>query len=83
MAKVKLTIAQSECRSNYCKAGDTFIVEDICPPMCMELWHQVYPYVFALQNGGELDCGTIRARQFDAKCPDGGRVCIHGEVISE
>ena len=81
MAKVKLTVMSSCCRSGYFKAGDTYIVEDLCPPLCHELWNIVYPYVFALQNGAELDCGTERVKRFDAKCPDGGRVWIHGEVM--
>ena len=83
MAKVKLTITKSECHSGYCKAGDAFVVEDICPPICMELWHQIYPYVFALQNGGDLDNGLMREQQFDADCPDGGRVRVHGEISKE
>lgn len=81
MAKVKLTVLESRCRSGYCKKGDEFIVEDLCPPLCHELWNAVYPYVFALQNGAELDHGDIRAKAFDAQCPDGGRVRVHGEVI--
>ena len=28
-----------------------------------------------------LDYGEGRAKVFDVKCPDEGRVCIHGEVI--
>ena len=80
MPKVKLTVTASNCRGGYHKEGDTFIVEDLCPPLCHELWNQVYPCVFALQNGADLDYGTLRSAQFDAKCPDGGRVCIHGEV---
>lgn len=79
--KVKLTIVESNCRSGYFKAEDEFIVEDLCPPLCHELWNVIYPYVFALQNGADLDCGCNRDFQFDAKCPDGGRVCIHGEVV--
>lgn len=79
--KVKLTITESRCRSGYFRAGDTFIVEDLCPPLCHELWNIVYPYVFALQNGADLDCGENRAKRFTARCPDGGRVCILGEVI--
>lgn len=79
--KVRLTITESRCRSGYFRAGDEFIVEDLCPPLCHELWNGVYPYVFALQNGATLDCGEIKARSFDAKCPDGGRVCVHGEII--
>ena len=79
--KVKLTITRSNCRSGYFRAGDKFIVEDLCPPLCHELWNVIYPYVFALQNGADLDCGSDRNFQFDAKCPDGGRVCIHGEVM--
>ena len=79
--KVRLTITESNCRSGYCKAGDEFIVEDLCPPLCHELWNVIYPYVFALQNGAALNYGCNRDFQFDAKCPDGGRVCIHGEVV--
>ena len=78
--KVKLTITESNCRSGYFKTEDEFIVEDLCPPLCHELWNVIYPYVFALQNGAALDYGCKQDFQFDAKCPDGGRVCIHGEV---
>ena len=79
-SKVKLTITESDCRSGYHKAGDSFLVEDLCPPLCHELWNRIYPYVFALQNGADLDCGASRSRSFDARCPDGGRVCVHGEL---
>ena len=41
------------------------------------------PSVYALQNGASLDYGEGRAKVFDAKCPDEGRVCIHGEVIDQ
>lgn len=27
--------------------------------------------------------GAATALAFDAKCPDEGRVCIHGEVVEE
>ena len=81
MAKVKLTITESDCRSGYHKQGDTFVVEDLCPPLCHELWNIIYPSVFALQNGADLDHGDIRAKVFDAKCPDGGKVSVHGEII--
>lgn len=81
IVKVKLTVVESRCRSGYCAAGDEFVVEDICPPLCHELWNRAYPYVFALQNGADLDCGESRAKQFDVRCPDGGRVLIHGEVV--
>lgn len=81
MKKVKITVTESKCRSGHCKIGEEYIVEELCPPMCHELWNILYPYVFALQNGAELDYGAVHARQFDAKCPDGGRVCVHGEVV--
>lgn len=83
MAKVKLTVTESKCRGGYCRKGDEFIVEDLCPPLCHELWNAIYPMVYALQNGAELDYGTTRARHFDVKCPDEGRVWIHGEIIEE
>lgn len=81
MAKVKLTIIESNCRSGYFKKGEEYIVEDLCPPLCHELWNTIYPMVYALQNGAELDYGDCRSKQFDSKCPDGGRVCVHGEVV--
>ena len=55
MIKVKLTITESKCRSGYFKKGQEFIVEDLCPPLCHELWNNMYPLVYALQNGAELD----------------------------
>lgn len=83
MAKVKLTIVESKCRGGYCKKGDAFMIGDLCPPLCHELWNTVYPLVYALQNGAELDYGNIRAKKFDAKCPDEGRVSVHGEVTDD
>ena len=81
MGKVKLTVTESNCRCGYFKKGDEFIVEDLCPPLCHELWNVIYPFVYALKNGAELDYGKERSKQFDARCPDGGRVCIHGETL--
>ncbi len=83
MSKVKITILESKCRGGYCKAGDTFIVEDLCPPICHELWNVIYPSIYALLNGADLDYGNIRAKQFDAVCPDQGRVKVHVEVVEE
>ena len=81
--KVKLTVAESECRSGYHKKGERFLVGDICPPICHELWNAAYPMVFALLNGAELDHGETRAKCFTVKCPDGGRVVLQGEVTEE
>ena len=81
MKKVKLTVTESNCRSGYHKKGDVFIVEDLCPPLCHELWNAMYPFVYALKNGADLDYGDTRSKQFNTKCPDGGRVCIYGEVM--
>lgn len=83
MDLVKLTITASACRSGYHKAGDEYIIGDICPPLCHELWHNIYPSVYTLLNGGSLDYGNNNSKCFDARCPDGGRVCIHGEIIKE
>lgn len=81
--KVKLTIIESKCRGNYHQIGDEFIVEDICPPICHELWQCIYPSVYVLLNGGSLDLGNIKAKEFSFKCPDQGRVVIKGELIEE
>ena len=81
MAKVKLIVTESRCRSGCCRAGDIFLVEDVCPPVCHELWNSIYPSVYALLSGGTLDRGQERVRYFEAACPDGGRVRVHGEVV--
>ncbi|MDD3113842.1 MAG: TIGR04076 family protein [Candidatus Izemoplasmatales bacterium] len=81
MSKVLLTITESKCRGGYCKKGDQYIVQDLCPPICHELWNNIYPSVYALLNGATLDFGAGKATSFDAKCPDQNRVCVHGEVI--
>ena len=83
MSKVLLTICESRCRGGYLKAGDRFVVDDLCPPICHELWNVIYPSVYALKNGAALDHGTERAKCFDALCPDEGRVRVHGEVVEE
>ncbi|MDD3919824.1 MAG: TIGR04076 family protein [Eubacteriales bacterium] len=83
MRKVKLTVTCAHCRCGYHHAGDCFVVEDLCPPLCHELWNTIYPSVYTLLNGGTLDHGETREKFFGAKCPDDGRVCIHGEVIDE
>ena len=83
MGRVKLTITESRCRCGYFKKGQEFIVDDLCPPLCHELWNAIYPSVYTLLNGGSLDRGDGRAKAFDAKCPDEERVRIHGEAIGE
>ncbi|MBQ8603593.1 MAG: TIGR04076 family protein [Oscillospiraceae bacterium] len=83
MRKIKLTITESCCRSGYHKAGDVFIVEDLCPPLCRELWYNAYPYVFAARNGAVMDSGNGKSTSFTVRCPDGGRVCMRGELINE
>ncbi len=81
--KVKLTVIESKCRGGYHRKGDTYIVDDLCPPMCHELWHSLYPSLYVLANGGELDYGSQKAAKFEVKCPDGGRVHVIGEVYCE
>ena len=83
MPRVKIVITGSKCRSGYFKEDQEFIVEDLCPPLCHELWNSIYPSVYTLQNGGSLDYGHKKAKMFDAKCPDEGRVSVHGEVIED
>lgn len=81
--KVRLTITESRCRSGYHQTGESFVVDDLCPPICHELWYNIYPMFYALKNGGELDCGERREKCFTARCPDGGRVVVHGEIWRE
>ena len=79
--KVRLTVLESRCRDGLCRAGDTYIVDNTCPPLCHELWSVLYPQVYTLKNGGLLDHGDERVAFFEASRPDGGRVKIRGERI--
>lgn len=81
--KVKLTVLESRCRDGLCAAGDFYLVEQTCPPLCHELWSVIYPQVFALLNGAKLDHGDTRVTFFEASCPDGGRVRVRGERIDD
>lgn len=83
MNRVKLTVTESRCRDGLVQAGDVFWVENVCPPLCHELWSVIYPQVFALLNGASLDHGETRAAVFEASCPDGGRVRIRGERVPD
>lgn len=82
MSRIKKTVVESKCRSGYHKKV-IVIIEDLCPPFCHELWNCAYPLVYALQNGAILDYGNGKASAFDVKCPDGGRVTIHGILIDD
>jgi uncharacterized repeat protein (TIGR04076 family) len=80
MPPVKLTIVESRCRCGVHQNGQEYIVGETCPPVCHELWQTIYPLVYALHNGAQLDCGDCRGEWFSARCPDGGRVLVYGEV---
>ena len=54
--KVKLTILESRCRDGLCKAGDTYLVDSICPPLCHELWSVLYPLVTSMN--GHIRCSS-------------------------
>ena len=74
MGKVRLTITESRCRGGYCKKGDVFEVEDVCPPLCHELWHGIYPFVYALQNGAESE--ALRAEELAGVRVDGRELML-------
>lgn len=83
MKTVRLTVLESACRSGYHRKGDCFWVDDLCPPLCHELWHAAYPMIYTLQNGGSLDLDNKRGTSFTVSCPDGGRVTLYGEAIDK
>lgn len=83
LRKVLVTVENSECRSGIHKTGERFIVDEVCPPMCHELWNNIYPMLYALGNGAKLESGSDREESFTAVCPDGGRVKVRAELLSE
>ncbi len=78
--RIKLTVIESSCRSGIHKAGEEYSVDDRCPPICHELWNNIYPMLYALGSGGELESGEGYAKSFIARCPDGGRVVVKCET---
>ena len=52
-----MSIPKSKCRFGFFKEGQEFIVDDLCPPLCHELWNNIYPSVYGLKNGATLDYG--------------------------
>ena len=83
MPKVKLTILESHCRCGYHTMNDSYIVEDLCPPICHELWNSIYPSIYVLLNAGSLDYGNSKEKKFEMRCPDNGKVLIRGEIAEE
>lgn len=85
--KVIITVSESKCRSGLHKAGQVFRIDEenpICPPMCVELWHYAYPYVWALLNGAEDDRPDgSRGAEATVVCPDEGRVRLRIEAIRD
>ena len=85
--KVLITVTESVCRSGLHSKGQTFLIHQdnpICPPMCVELWHYAYPYVWALLNGAEDDRPNgSRAAETTVVCPDEGRVRLRIEAIRD
>lgn len=85
--KVKLTITHSNCRSGFHKAGEEYVIEEdrtVCPPMCVELWHYAYPYVWALLNGAEDDRPDgSKGKETVILCPDQGRVHLRIDAVED
>ena len=78
---VRITVLESRCRSGLHHTGEEFIVDDACPPVCHELWNNIYPMLYAIGNGAELESGDGYATEFTASCPDGGRVKVKCEKL--
>jgi uncharacterized repeat protein (TIGR04076 family) len=83
MCSVKLTILEARCRAGIHAEGQEFLVDGTCPPVCHELWQCIYPQVYALQNGGNLDSDESRGRWFSMACPDNGRVLVMGRTFDD
>lgn len=61
---IPMPLRTRNCR-DYAFNNLSFIVDDIFPPLCHELWHSIYPSVYTLLNGGALDYGETRIKFFD------------------
>ena len=66
MCSVKLTILEARCRAGIHAEGQEYLVDGTCPPMCHELWQCIYPQVYALQNGGNLDSDVYHQSLIDS-----------------
>ena len=65
----------------YDSVGDTSLINIWIATRQSQIRGLIYPFIYTLQNGADLDYGNIKAPMFDMKCPDDGRVIVHGERI--
>lgn len=77
MAKVKLTITKNNCTCGYYEDNQEFIIGDLCPPICSDVWYEMYPVILALQKDGIYKGKT----EFDFDCKTEGKVGIHVGII--
>lgn len=82
MSRIKITVVESKCRSGYHKK-------------VIVLSQKIYAHLFVMNCGivlirrsmlyrtGNFNYGNGKASAFDVKCPDGGRVTIHGILIDD
>ena len=82
MSKVLLTVTQSRCRCGYSKAGDTFAVEDLCPPICHELWNNLR-LCMRYKTGRHWTMGTAKRDALTQCVPTGAEYMFTGKSWNE
>lgn len=60
------------------KKGQEFVSEDLCPPLCRELWNGICPLVYALLNRAVIRYRNVHTKTPESEYPDEGRESIHG-----
>ena len=81
--RMKLTVIRSECRGGLHSEGEEYVIGEVCPPICHELWNNIYPMLYAAGCGADIESGEGYSSAFTASCPDGGRVTVKCERIDD
>jgi uncharacterized repeat protein (TIGR04076 family) len=67
---VKVTVVEGKCQGDQHKVGDFWTIESVTPQgMCLGAWGAVYPYVMALDLGGNFSWEEVPSR-IKIHCPD-------------
>ena len=73
--RVKLTVIRSECRSGLHGEGEEYVIGEVCPPICHELWNNIYPMLYAAgcgEHSGAVSHDAVYLENAEARCRAAG-----------
>jgi uncharacterized repeat protein (TIGR04076 family) len=67
---VRVSVVDGKCQGGHHKVGDSWEINSVTPGgICLGAWGAVYPYVMALDLGGEFSWEEVPTK-IKINCPD-------------